>query len=105
MLILVEDMLLDLGAKAVETAMRLEEAVEIARRAEVDVAVLDVNLRSKRSYPVAEVLRERGIPYLFASGSGSAEHGTAWKGTPTLKKPFQPRDLARAPEAVMRSAA
>lgn len=94
-LMLIEDMLLDLGAAVVETAMRLEEAERLATEAVFDVAVLDVNLAGRKSYPVAEALRARGVPFIFATGYGSKGHDEAWRGTPTLAKPFDPRDLAR----------
>jgi CheY-like chemotaxis protein len=98
---LIEDMLLELGAGSVETAMRLEEAERAAREKAVDIAVLDVNLAGRRSYPVAEVLKERGIPFLFATGYGSVGHDAGWRGSPTLKKPFETRDLQRALEEVI----
>jgi CheY-like chemotaxis protein len=100
-MMLIEDMLLELGAGTVETAMRLEEAERAAREKAVDIAVLDVNLAGRRSYPVAKVLQERGIPFLFATGYGSFGHDADWRGSPTLKKPFETRDLQRALEQVI----
>lgn len=92
----VQDMLIELGAEAVETAMTLEEANRIAETADLDVAVLDVNLSGRASYPVAERLEARGIPFLFATGYGSEAHHRAWDRTVTVAKPFAASDLARA---------
>lgn len=67
---LMEVYLEQLGCSVVGSASRLDEAVEMAGRLEMDAAVLDVNLAGKMSYPVAEVLRARGVPFVFATGYG-----------------------------------
>lgn len=100
-LLLVEDMLRELGAASVETAMGLEEATQVAETAAFDVAVLDVNLSGRVSYPVAERLRARRIPFLFATAYGSGAHGRAWSGSVTVAKPFTTQDLAKALETVL----
>ncbi len=96
MAMLEEDMLLDLGAARVTLAARLNEGQEIAQEAQIDFAVLDVNLGGERSYPIAEILKERGIPCLFATGYGISGHDEGWQGSPTLQKPFGINDLAKA---------
>ena len=103
-LMLMEDMLLDLGASTVETAMTLSEATRVAASSQFDVAVLDVNLSGERSYPVAEMLLARGIPFLFATAYGSKAHDGAWREVLTLAKPFTPRDLATALARILPSA-
>jgi len=100
-LMLVEDMLLSLGAAHVETAMDLDEAKGLAERVDVDLAVLDVNLAGRKSYPIAETLRARGVPFLFATGYGSKGHDEAWRGILTLAKPFEVQELARAIERAL----
>lgn len=92
----VEDMLIELGFEIVGPAMRLEQALEIARDGSFDLAVLDVNLANERSFPVADVLRERKIPFLFATGYGLAGLTDDYKGTITLRKPFDSRQLKDA---------
>src|ERR1041384_6526090 len=69
---MIEQQLTDMGCEVVETASRLRGALEKARVAEVDLAVLDLNLHGEMSYPVAEVLRARGVPFLFVTGYGGA---------------------------------
>lgn len=86
-LILMEDLLLELGASKVVSAMRLDEATRIARRAEVDLAIIDLNLAGSASYPVAEILRARGVPVVFATGYGAAGHDEEWRTMPTISKP------------------
>ena len=86
---LLEDMLTDLGYVIVGTASRLEEASGLARTVNCDLAILDVNLNGKESYPVAEILAARGIPFMFATGYGERGMPPAYQNRPTLQKPFQ----------------
>ena len=92
----VEDMLNDLGCTVVGPAYRLEEALEFALSAEIDAAILDVNLNDERSYQVAERLKDRGIPFLFATGY--AEGGVEWDGQEVelLAKPYRKDQVVNA---------
>ena len=54
-----EAMLLDLGCVVAGTADKLDDALQIARTSDFDVALLDVNLGGKRVDPVAEALSPR----------------------------------------------
>jgi CheY-like chemotaxis protein len=91
---LIEDMLIDLGHEVVAIAMRLPEALEAARRVEADLAILDVNLDGHRSFPVADILAERAIPYAFATGYGALGLEGAYRERPVLAKPFLREHLA-----------
>jgi len=92
---LIEDMLSDLGCTVVGPASRLDEAIELAKTADLDCAVLDVNLGGQPIFPLADLLRERGRPFAFATGYGDAGLRDVDKGTPVLQKPFREGDLAR----------
>jgi CheY-like chemotaxis protein len=92
---LIEDMLSDLGCQVVGPAARIEDALELVKSAEIDCAVLDVNLGGQPIFPLADVLRERGAPFAFATGYGDAGLREKDKGTPVLQKPFREVDLAR----------
>ena len=92
---LIEDMLGDLGYDVVALSTHLDEALTFARTMPIDVAVLDVNLNGEMSFPVADVLRARGIPFVFATGYGPRVLGAPYVGTPTLQKPFQIGELQR----------
>ena len=87
---LVEDILLDLGCEIVGPAARLEEALDAARSETIDIALLDVNLAGVRSFPVADVLAERGIPFVFCSGYGEEAILEPHQGRPVVQKPFSP---------------
>jgi CheY-like chemotaxis protein len=92
---LIEDMLDDLGCKVVGPASRLDEALALAGEAELDCAVLDVNLGGQSIFPLADFLRAKGAPFAFATGYGDAGLRDVDKGSPVLQKPFRETDLAR----------
>ena len=92
---LIEDMLDDLGCKVVGPASRLDEAMALAGEAELDCAVLDVNLGGQSIFPLADFLRAKGAPFAFATGYGDAGLREIDKGSPVLQKPFRETDLAR----------
>jgi CheY-like chemotaxis protein len=92
----IEDMLLDLGHEVAGIASRLEPALALAREAQLDAAILDVNLAGERSFAVADLLSERGIPFLFATGYGLQGIDERYRGRPVLQKPFRTHDLDAA---------
>jgi CheY-like chemotaxis protein len=85
-----EAMLLDLGCVVAGTADKLDDALQIARTSDFDVALLDVNLGGKRVDPVAEAIRARGTPIVFITGYGK----TAASGL-VLEKPYDAAALER----------
>jgi CheY-like chemotaxis protein len=93
---LLQDMLDDLGHTLAGEAGRIDEAVTLAKQAEFDIAILDVNLNGEPISPVVEVLVERGLPFVFATGYGQRGVPEAYRRTPTLQKPFQADALAKA---------
>ncbi|HEX5379226.1 MAG TPA: response regulator, partial [Phenylobacterium sp.] len=83
---LIEDMLEDLGCTVVGPASRLDEAMVLAREADLDCAVLDVNLGGQSIFPVADLLRAKGAPFAFATGYGDAGLREVDRGSPVLQK-------------------
>jgi DNA-binding response OmpR family regulator len=74
-------------------AARLARCLELAASAPLDLAILDINLAGQLSFPVALVLRGRGIPFLFSSGYGDDGLPEAWKGEKVLQKPYDTKQL------------
>lgn len=96
-----EDILIDAGFEVV-LAMRLAEAVELAATAPVDLAILDVNLGGgETSFPVAEILQKRGVPFLFASGYDFNGIQSAFRSCPRIEKPYTPEKLLTAAAAIL----
>lgn len=93
--LMIEDMLEDLGVEVARSAATLADAMA-AVEAEIDFALLDINLKGERSFPAAEELRRRGKPFLFVTGYGTlGTHGTDFEVT-VLQKPFTIADLRSA---------
>lgn len=67
---------------------RLSKAMEFARAEHFDAAVLDVNLAGESVFPLADLLRERGTPFLFASGYGDAGLPDEYRDCLVLQKPY-----------------
>jgi CheY-like chemotaxis protein len=86
---LFEDMLAELGHRVDGEAGRIEDAMELAKLSQCDVAILDVKLNGADVYPVADLLAERGIPFLFATGQTGTEMPEKFRDRPTMQKPFQ----------------
>src|SRR5215213_8423994 len=100
---LIEDELLEAGARVVGPAASAGEAlrlIETAADGGLSAAVLDINLAGEAVRPVADRLAALGVPFLFATGYGegcdTGGHATAR----VLRKPFGPRTLIDAVEAL-----
>jgi DNA-binding response OmpR family regulator len=89
----VEDMLIDLGAEVVGPAATVSKGLSLAETAQIDAAVLDVNLKGSRIDPVAAALGARGIAMVFATGY--RDHGLALDAT-ILQKPYTKTALEAA---------
>lgn len=88
-----EDMLHDLGARAVIASSIDQGFAEIGAN-EFALAVLDVNVNGAKSYAMAEELQRRAVPIIFATGYGDAEHPAEFAHAPTLTKPYTAQQLA-----------
>ena len=49
-----------------------------------------------QSYPVASLLAERDVPFIFATGYGDRSHPTEFAGIPTISKPYSAEDIRLA---------
>lgn len=93
---LLEQMLEELGCEVVGVAGQVGPATELARTAEMDVAILDMNLGGQSVDPVAEALAARAAPFVFASGYGEDGLTARWRGRPVLTKPFRLEQLRQS---------
>jgi DNA-binding response OmpR family regulator len=93
---LLEDMLSDLGYEVVGTAPTVQQAMDVVRGSELDAAILDVNVNGEAINPVAAFLKDRGVPFMFASGYGERGVPAEFRGCPVLQKPFQQEELENA---------
>ncbi len=93
---LIEDTLLDIGCKTIELVPSVERALDFLSRTKPDFAILDLNLNGSRSYPIADVLRRYGLPFVFLSGYGAGGLDSPYRDEAVLQKPFQQADLEMA---------
>ncbi|MGH7080555.1 MAG: response regulator [Acetobacteraceae bacterium] len=90
-----EDALIALGHHVAGMAARLDDALALARDAVLDFAVLDIRIIGGPSFPVADVLRGRGIPFFFASGFGREGLPAEYQDALILRKPYDVAELER----------
>ncbi len=93
---LLEDMLVDLGHEIAGSAATVDQARNLAVAGGFDLAILDVNLEGQEIFPVAEILAERNLPFIFVTGYGASGLPERFRGRPTLQKPFQSEKLEAA---------
>ena len=97
---LLDGMLADIGYTMTAEAGALDEAMALAKQEMFDVAILDVNLHNEPITPVAEILTQRGLPFVFATGADLQGVPEAYRAHPILQKPFRVEALERALQAV-----
>lgn len=62
-----QDMLTESGADVVGIAPSVAIALKAMEDHTIDIACLDINLGSETSFPIADALALRGIPFVFVS--------------------------------------
>lgn len=88
-----EDMLADFGCAVVGPAARLNEALAMVEAEAFDAALLDVNLNGEQSFPVADALAARGVPFIFSTGYNKDSLPSDYQSCPMLQKPFKQSEL------------
>ncbi len=90
---MIEVVLADLGCESVSTAPTVSRAIASLDAQPFDLAMLDLKLRGEMSFPVADALAARGVPFAFSTGYNDHELEDRYLGRPVLKKPFQASKL------------
>ena len=86
---MVADMLGELGFRVAAEAGDIDEAVRLVQATDFDIAILDVNVNGKVISPVAEAVRLRGRPFVFATGYGSDGLPEKFRDSPVRKSRFR----------------
>ena len=85
------------GASILGPASNVREALGLLEGATaLDGAVLDVNLRGEMVYPLADALRARGVPFMFATGYDAAHLPSKYRHVTCCQKPVESDKVARA---------
>jgi two-component sensor histidine kinase len=91
------------GAQVIGPAYELEEAMALLDQ-KIDAAVLDANLNGRSVIPVAQVLADRGVPFVFATGYGEAGGAPMGFDAPIIRKPYDVTQVAAAVAELLRVA-
>jgi DNA-binding response OmpR family regulator len=102
---MVADMLDELGYTVAAEAGEIDEAMRLAQTTYFDLAILDVNVNGKVISPVADLIKARNRPFIFATGYGSSGLPEEYRDRPALQKPFQLETLGKMIDTALRSAA
>ena len=92
-LLSIEDMLADLGCESVSAAATVSQALALIDTQTFDAAMVDLNLGGGNSYPVADALSERGVPFVFSTGYSSQSVKDGYRDRPVLGKPYRGAQL------------
>jgi DNA-binding response OmpR family regulator len=85
---MLEDFLESLGHSVSATCDTVGEALSEVDKGGFDLAILDVNLKGENVWPVATRLRERGVPFVIASGGHVDPPPEEFASVPLIEKPY-----------------
>jgi DNA-binding response OmpR family regulator len=81
------------GCQVAGPISKLEHGLDLARDVPLDGAILDMNLDGKPCLPIAAVLSERSVPFLFVTGYSNDIIPLKYRAIPCLLKPFDDADV------------
>ena len=96
---LVQDTPEKLDYVPVEPAVRFDTGMALASSETLDYAILDINLDSIPSFPIADLLTAKGVPVIFATGYGAGGLDSRFADFPVMSKPFSMASLRRTIDA------
>ena len=88
-----DQMLSDMGCVVVGPATTMAPALEMAGEQELDAAIVDLNIRGGKAFPVLRILRDRSVPFVLTSGYADWSMPEEWQDQPRLAKPYTPNQL------------
>ncbi len=100
---MLEDILDELGYAVGSTAQSVDEAMAALDEGAFDAVILDVNLGDERSWPVATRLSERGVPFVLSTGASTNDTPSEFADVPNIRKPYAFEDLQRTLGALFAS--
>jgi DNA-binding response OmpR family regulator len=100
---MVREALTEAGAQVLGPVASVQDALHLlvdAGGGGISAAVVDVKLGHEHAICVADVLRERGVPFLFATGYDQHPGFKYHRDVPVLCKPYGPEELIRVVESL-----
>ena len=89
----VEATLIGFGCSIAGPFAKLAKAMDAARSKPLDGAVLDINLNGEMVYPLAELLDQQGVPFVFLTGYVTSDIPERFRHFRRLQKPLHPQSL------------
>lgn len=87
--IMIQECLTEFGCQIVGPVCTASDAVVAVKDGQFDAAVLDINLGDGLVYPAAQILAERGVPFVFVTGYDAESVDRRFSGVPVLQKPIE----------------
>jgi DNA-binding response OmpR family regulator len=100
-LLFLEEIMIENGCASVKLASSVPKALELINANSFDAATLDLNLNGIKSFPVADALEARGVPFVFMTGNSVGLLQGRYCGHPILQKPFKASALVAALNQMM----
>ncbi len=102
-LLQLESILLEAGAEIAGLCGSVEEALAMAEADDLAAAILDVRVGQEKVTPVAQKLRERGVPLVFYTGQADTDPiSSEWPGCAVISKPAPPSAIVDAVAGAVR---
>jgi CheY-like chemotaxis protein len=92
-LLMIEDMLADLGCASVTAAATIDKALALIEEQVFDAAMLDMNLNGNDSFKVADALAAHGVPFVYCTGNNGHGMRDGMGDSAVLRKPFSSEEL------------
>ena len=90
---MMKDTLTELGFDVVGPYNTMKAATAAVHSEHFDGAILDVNLAGELVYPLADVMAQRGVPFVFVTGYGADGIDRRYSDVPILQKPIERQKL------------
>lgn len=90
---MLSDWLRELGHQVVGPALSVGDALTLIEGHGIDGAILDVTLGKDTCYEIADALKRRSVPLIFATGHRTERIDPRYRGAPILQKPFDQTTL------------
>ena len=88
------DLLADSGCTVAGPVSSVKQGMRLIEQEAIDGAILDINLRGEMVFPLADLLAERSIPFVYVTGYGKLLRACN-HGRPVLQKPYSNQQLLK----------
>jgi CheY-like chemotaxis protein len=80
-----------LGANVIALIGDLDEALDLLAHDGFDIVVVDINLRGRLAFTIADRLQQQGIPFVFMTGYSADQIPAQFADVIRWEKPFDPQ--------------